>query len=121
MKAHQPPKTLRLLIEKKWLVETITGLGSGYLTHLSYQNEVIDPEVLQIIKNKQFEDKVLGEIIFRDQKDYLRIAEAEVIEVNDFQSFIRFDLRLLEVVPFIRGKVQNYNSNYLCYLHIKQI
>ena len=115
MKETQAPKTLLMLIKKKWLVEAITSLGSGYLTHLAYQNESIDPAVLADIKTNQWVAKVLGEIIFQDQSINHRVAEVEVIEVNDFDTFIRFDLRLLEVIPFVRGKWTEPESSYLCY------
>ncbi|HBE81025.1 MAG TPA: hypothetical protein DDW65_25035 [Firmicutes bacterium] len=109
------PKTLLMQVKKKWLVETITSLGSGYQTHLAYKNEWIDPKVLADIKSKQWEPKVLGAIVFQDQNTYHRIAEVELMEVNDFDTFVRFDLRLLEVVPFIRGKWSDSGSSYLCY------
>jgi hypothetical protein len=115
MKETQAPKTLLMLVKKQWLVESITGLGSGYLTHLAYRNELIDPAVLADIKNKQWIPKVLGEIVFKNQDISQRIAEVEIMEVNDFDTFVRFDLRLLEVSPFIRRKWTDSGSNYLCY------
>jgi hypothetical protein len=115
MKDMQAPKTLLLMVKKKWLVEAITSLGSGFLTHLAYQNELIDPNVLADIKSNQWEQKVLGEIIFQDQGTNHRIADVEVIEVNDYNTFIRFDFRLLEVSPFVRGKWTDLGSSYLCY------
>lgn len=115
MKDSNTPKTLLMLVNKQWLVESITSLGSGYLIHLAYKNEYIDPLVLTDIKSEQGISKVLGEIIFQDQSTSHRIAEIEVIEVNDFNTFIRFDLRLLEVNPFLRGKWINSQTGYLCY------
>jgi hypothetical protein len=115
MMKKQAPKTLLMLVKKKWLVEAITSLGSGYLTHLAYQNESIDPAVLADIKSNQWVAKVLGEIIFRDQSINQLIAEVEVIEVNDFNTFIRFDIRLLEVSPFVKGKWTEPELSYLCY------
>ncbi|MGE5582720.1 MAG: hypothetical protein ACM3X9_09300 [Bacillota bacterium] len=115
MTAGQPPKTLLMLVTQKWLVEMITSLGSGYLTHLAYKNDSIEPKVLDDIQNKQLEGKVLGEIIFQDQREYHRVAEVEIAVVNDFETFIRFDLRLLEVSPFVRGKIANPGSGYLCF------
>jgi hypothetical protein len=115
MKGAQTPKTLLMTIQKQWLVDNITSLGSGYLTYLVYQNEQIEPQVLNDIHNKQLNEKVLGEIVFQDQQGNRRIAEAELVEANNFQTFIRFDLRLLEVVPFTRGKRVVLESNFLCY------
>jgi dihydrofolate reductase len=115
MKDSNTPKTLLMLVNKQWLVESITSLGSGYLIHLAYKNEYIDPLVLTDIKSEQGISKVLGEIIFKDLNNYQRIAGVEVVEVNDFNTFIRFDLRLLEVSPFLRGKWTDSETNYLCY------
>jgi hypothetical protein len=115
MQNEHTPKTLLMKVKKQWLVESITSLGSGYLTHLAYQNECIDPAVLGDIRSDQSKLKVLGEIIFQDQNSSHRIAEVEIIEVNDFTNFIRFDLRILEVSPFLRGKWIDSGSNYLCY------
>lgn len=115
MPDSQTPKTLLMVVKKQWLVDSITSLGSGYLTHLTYQNELIDPVVLADIKMNQGMLKVLGEVIFRDQNSSQRIAEVEIIEANDFLTFIRFDFRLLEVIPFIRGKSRLSDSEYLCY------
>lgn len=115
MSDSQTPKTLLMIVKKQWLVDSITGLGSGYLTHLTYQNEYIDSAVLADIKMNQGLSKVLGEVIFQYQNSNQRIAEVEIIEVNDFNTFIRFDFRLLEVHPFIRGKCELSDSKYLCY------
>lgn len=117
MKDFFPDKTLHLLIEKAWLVDTITKLGSGYLTHLSYQEGRIDPEVLTEIRNQSLGNGVLGEIIHSCGNSGHRVAMVEVAKVNDFQDFIRFDLRLLGVIPFIRDGLIKIESRYSCYYH----
>jgi hypothetical protein len=117
MKDFFPAKTLHLLIEQAWLVETITKLGSGYLTHLAYQEGQVDPEVLTEIRNQSLGNDVLGEIIYSCGNSDRRVAVVEVAKVNDFQDFIRFDLRLLGVIPFIRDGLKEIQSRYLCYYH----
>lgn len=114
MKLSLPPKTLQMVIINQWLVDSITSLGSGYLIHLTYPNDVIDPEVLLDIRNQCLENRVLGEIIFLGADVNQRIAEVEVAEANDFKTFIRFDLRLLEVTPFIRNRLSDQQSAYQC-------
>ncbi len=125
MQDLQTPKTLRMVVKKQWLVDSITSLGSGYLTHLTYQNEYIDPAVLADVKTNREMQKVLGEIIFQSQNLVQnqnigqRIAEVEFVEANDFNTFVRFDFRLLEVNPFIRRKCELLDSEYLCFYQQK--
>ena len=71
-----PPKTLQMLIKEAWLVDSIKNLGSGYLTHLAYQTDDIDPQVRNDIQNPNFSG-VLGEIIKLDQTSNRRVAVVE--------------------------------------------
>ena len=114
MMATHPPKTLQMLIKEDWLVDSITNLGGGYFTHLSYQAADIDPKVLSDILHPDFRG-VFGEIIKLRPQDNRRIAVVEVSKTNDFKAFIRFDLRLLEVVPYIKDYLVAIQPDYLCY------
>lgn len=114
MMVIHPPKTLQMLIKETWLLESIKNLGGGYCTHLAYLNEDIDPEVSNDIKNHNFPG-VLGEIIKIDNTSNRRVARVEVNQINDFRSFIRFDLRLLEITPFFRATCTEVHPNFLCY------
>jgi len=114
MMSMHPPKTLQMLIKETWLVESIKNLGGGYFTHLAYQIDDIDPEVRSDIQNPNFTG-VLGEIIKLNENSQRQIAVAEVNKINDFKNFIRFDLRLLGVAPFIKELPSIIKSNYLCY------
>ena len=114
MLERHSPQTLQLLIKKKWLADSIIGLGSGYLTHLTYQTKDVAPEVLEDYHEMR-SGEVYGEIIWVWDEVNRRVAEAEVSSINDFGSFIRFDLRLLEVVPFIRDGAVHVRNDYLCY------
>lgn len=113
MMLNHPPKTLQMLIKETWLVESIKNLGSGYCTHLAYAVNNIDPQVLGDIQNSGIQG-VLGEIIKLDTNSNQRVAMVEVIRTNDFLSFIRFDLRLLEIVPFIKEVPVEIKPYYLC-------
>lgn len=110
-----PPKTLQLLIRNEWLVESLTSLGSGYITHLVYPKVDIDPAVLKDLTNHVLGEGVLGEVGYIGRHPNRKVAEVEIFAINDYQSFTRFDLRLLEVGPFIRDGIMVHNSKYLCY------
>lgn len=114
MEKSQSPKTLQMLVKNQWLIDSIIGLGSGYFIHLTYKIIEISPKVLTDIRNHNLEEKVLGEIIFSSQSVYRCIAKVEIFTVNDFQSFVRFDFRLLEVSPFLRESGTFDDLNYLC-------
>jgi hypothetical protein len=116
MMAIHPPKTLQMVIKENWLVESIKNLGSGYYTHLVYSIHDIDPEVRGDIEDPGIRG-VLGEIIKLDRASSRRVAVAEVNQVNDFHSFIRFDLRLLEITPFIKELSREIKPSYLCYYY----
>ncbi len=117
MNHEHPLQTLRMMVRQEWLVETITMLGSGYITHLAYPDEVIQPEILQKVKNRTLSPGIMGEIVYQTKSGLRRIALVEVFGINDFESFVRFDLRLLEVGPFVRifGEIVG-ESDYSCYL-----
>ncbi len=119
MMDNHPPKTLQILIKEQWLVESIRALGSGYYSHLAYPLHEIEPDVGNDIQNPKLKG-VLGEIINTDGQTGQLIATVEVERVNHFQSFIRFDFRILEINPFIRDRpahccIRVINPNYLCY------
>ncbi len=124
MMENHPPKTLQMLIKEQWLVESIKSLGSGYCTHLAYQLNDIEPEILTDLQNPGL-GEVLGEIIKAGKKPEQAghlVATVEVEKINHFPSFIRFDLRILEVLPFLRNSPARpifrvISSKYLCYYY----
>lgn len=118
MMASHPPKTLQMIIQEAWLVESIKNLGSGYCTHLAYSIHDIDPVVRRDIQNPGIQG-VLGEIVKLDKTSGRRVAVVEVIKTNNFHSFIRFDLRLLEIIPFIKAFSTEISSKYRCYYQIE--
>ena len=116
-----PQKTLHLVIMNHWLVESINDLGSGNLIHLVYQNDRIAPEVLADIKDEDFGEGLLVEIISQELQTGHRVAVAEIFKCHDFKSFFRFDLRLLEVGVFVRDGIVKLASDYLCYYHYNPV
>jgi hypothetical protein len=114
MMASHPPKTLQLTIKEAWLVESITNLGSGFCTHLAYSIQDIEPDLLRDIQGPGIQG-VLGEILKLDNTSIRCMAGVEVVKTHDFQSFIRFDLRLLEISPFIKALSVGITTKYLCY------
>ncbi len=115
MKNSHSPKTLHLLIKANWLVDSITNLGGGYLIHLAYQASEIDPEVLKDIMSQKCGEGVSGEIIqFRPEKNR-PVATCEVFRIDDQKTGYRFELRILEVVPYLRKTRVDCDSLYLCH------
>jgi len=115
MKNSTGPGNLQMIVLNRWVVESINGLGSGYITYLVYQNSDIDPEVLEDVYRDHLGEGVLGEIIHAEPRGKSRIARVEVVKVNRYENFLRFDFRILEVKPFLRNGYHDPNSRYLCY------
>ncbi|HOJ78724.1 MAG TPA: hypothetical protein PLZ08_08425 [Bacillota bacterium] len=107
------PGTLQLMVKNDWIVESLMGLGSGYLAHLAYQYSEISPEVKEAIQNGNLGEGVLGEIIHLGSTVNRIIAKIEIEKINRFDGFIRFDFRLLEV-RLIKNSLANEESQYLC-------
>ncbi len=115
MKKSHTPKTLHLLIKANWLVDSITNLGSGYLIHLTYKLSDIDPEVLKDIKDQRCGEGVLGEIIQLRSEEYRPVAAVEVFKIENQDIGYRFELRILEVKPYLRKRIVDCDSNYSCH------
>ncbi|HPT86259.1 MAG TPA: hypothetical protein PL004_00190 [Bacillota bacterium] len=115
MKGVYPLKTLQMIIRNEWLVDSIVSLGSGFTSHLAYQNKDIEPEVLDDIRANRFGEEQLGEVIHLSPIGGRRIAKVEIAKANDFETFVRFDFRLLEVRPFLRNGLIAMEPQYLCY------
>lgn len=115
MKKSHTPKTLHLLIKANWLVDSITNLGGGYLIHLIYELSEIDPEVLKNIKNQSCGEGVLGVIIQLRPENNRPVAAVEVFKISDQDHGYRFELRILEVVPYLRKTLIDCDSKYYCH------
>lgn len=109
------PKTLHLLIKANWLVDSITNLGGGYLIHLTYQTSEIDPEVLKDIKDHSCGEGVLGVIIQLRPGKNRPVAAVEVFKIDCQDHSYRFELRILEVVPYLRKIPIDCDSQYYCH------
>jgi hypothetical protein len=117
MESANPLKTLRLVIKNQWLVDSIIFLGSGFTTHLAYSNSEIEPELFNDIRTDNWGEGMLGEIVHQSLEGERRIAKIEVIKANQFNGFVRFDFRLLEVKPFLRNGLHSVTSPYLCFYY----
>lgn len=115
MKLTHSPKTLHLLIKANWLVDSITNLGGGYLIHLAYRIKEIDPEVLKDIQSQRCGEGVLGEIIHLRPETNRPVATFEVFKLTDQEMGYRFEVRILEVAPYIRKNNSVCSSEYLCH------
>jgi hypothetical protein len=45
-----------------------------------------------------------------------RISEAELHSVVDFKDYIRFEFRILSVIPFLKDGAAMNQDGYLCWL-----
>lgn len=103
--------TLQLLVEKEWTLETINTLGSGYLYHLAYPIELIQPELLKAIRSGDIANKTNLEVLHHYDHTLRRIALGELEKINDFQTFIRVDFRILQTTPSLRRyKMESANG-----------
>lgn len=115
MKSGHPRKTLHMIVKNEWLADSIISLGSGFITYLVYQNQEIEPQVVNDIRAHDFGEDVPGEIVHWSGQSGRRIAKVEILTVNDFKTFIRFDFRILEVRPFLRNGWALGQMDYFCF------
>ncbi|NLY75716.1 MAG: hypothetical protein GX075_10470 [Firmicutes bacterium] len=115
MNAAHSPKTLHLLIKANWLVDSITNLGGGYIIHLTYHQTEIDPEVITDIMNQRCGEGVLGEIIQFRSGSSRPVATFEVFRINPQEAGYRFEVRILEVAPYLKKGSATCCSGYLCH------
>ncbi|HYH02093.1 MAG TPA: hypothetical protein VEC37_03255 [Bacillota bacterium] len=115
MTSSANPKTLQMVVKNEWAVDSISSLGSGYCSFLAYQYDEVDPEVLDDIRARQIGEGVWGEIIHVKKSGSRRVALVEIKQVNDFDSFVRFDFMILNVAPFLRNGVKPCQSSYKCF------
>ncbi|HHU51347.1 MAG TPA: hypothetical protein GXZ36_05970 [Firmicutes bacterium] len=105
-------RTLQLLVEKEWTLETINSLGSGFLYHLAYPVELIQPALVTAIRSGVVGEGHNLEILHYYDHTLRRIAVGEVVKINDFQTFMRIDFRLLQTAPSLRGYPEATDNGY---------
>jgi hypothetical protein len=108
-------KTLQMMIQNEWAVDSISSLGSGYFSFLVYQEREIAPEVLQDIRSRRIDADAVGEIIQTHQNSGRRVATVAIKTINDYHDFIRLDFMILNVIPFLRGGPPVRLSAYQCF------
>ncbi len=106
-------KVIQLLVDKKWTTENIYFLGSGFLYHLAYPVEVIEPQLLVDLQSKLIPPGIEMEVIFRTEQEWKRIALAELENFFDFQTFIRLEFRLLHSPPSLKTIKYFPDNGYL--------
>ena len=104
---------LELLVENAWVAETLKALGGGHILHLSYAHDRIEPVTLSELRAGTMGAGTMGEILAVGPP-CRRIAIFELHQFNDLQGFVRLDLRLLSVAPFVRDGAQADGNKYLC-------
>ena len=111
-------KIIQLLIDKKWTTETISSLGGGFLYHLAYPVEVIEPELLANLRKRAITEGAEMEILFRADHELTRVALTELEKFSDFHTFIRLEFRLLQTPPSLKEIKYSSENGYL--LHYKK-
>lgn len=106
--------TLQLMVENDWVAETISFLGSGFLYHLAYPVEAIQPETLFDLRAGVLQEGAGVEVIFCANYTLYRIALGELVRINDFGSFIRLDFRLLRTIPSLKEYKTSEQKAYSC-------
>lgn len=115
MTSYANPNTLQMVIRDEWAVDSIKSLGSGYYSFLAYQSTEIAPEVLHDIRNQRIGEGLWGEIIHVKKNMGRRVALIELKKLNDFDTFIRFDFMIINVVPFLRNGTKSCQPSYKCF------
>lgn len=110
-------RTLQLLVEKEWTLETINSLGSGFLYHLAYPIELIQPILVTAIRNGTVGEGQNLEVLHHYDHTLRRIAVGEVVKINDFQTFMRIDFRLLQTAPSLRSYEEATANGYRFLFH----
>lgn len=105
---------IQLLIEKEWAVDSIVTLGSGYLFHLMYTEEQVQPELLADLRSNRVSVGYPLEILHNKADRYFRVALAELSGFYDYHHFIRVDFRILQVPPYLRDGNPKNGWNYFC-------
>jgi hypothetical protein len=108
-------KTLQMVVQNDWTVDTISSLGSGYFSFLVYQEREIAPDVLRDFRDRLIGPDTVGEIVQARQNAGRRVALVAIKDINDFQGFFRLDFLILKVIPFLRGGLQVSLSDYQCF------
>ncbi|MGD9156549.1 MAG: hypothetical protein PVG90_13780 [Bacillota bacterium] len=108
-------KTLQMLVENDWTVDSISSLGSGYYSFLVYQEGEIAPEVLADLRSERIDTDTVGEIIQVRCNSGRRVATVALKAINDYHDFVRWDFIILSVIPFLRGGPRPFLPGYQCF------
>lgn len=107
-------RPLQLIIEKEWAADSITALGSGYQFHLAYNVEQIEPVVLENLRQGAIALGYPMELAHTRGEKLIRIAIAELIGWVEPANMVRFDFRILQVVPYLRDGADQNKLPYFC-------
>jgi hypothetical protein len=108
-------KTLRMIVKNEWAVDSIRSLGSGYVSFLVFEFHEIAPQVLEDIQRRIIGEGTWAEILYLKKNSVRRIALVELNQINEFKSFFRFDFKILNVIPFLRDGIEEYQSVHKCF------
>ena len=109
-------RILYMAVLNEWVMESLCSLGSGNMYHLSYHPSLIAPELTMEIREGRLTTGNPIQIVLHKNGTTRRVSEAELHSVVDFRDYIRFEFRILSVIPFLKdGAVMNQDG-YLCWL-----
>lgn len=109
-------RTLYMAVLNEWVMDSLRCLGSGSMYHLSYHPSLIEPTLLASIRDSLIPVGHPVQVILTSGGSARRVAEAELTCIVDFRDYVRFEFRILSVVPFLRDGAKKNTEGYLCWL-----
>lgn len=110
-----------MAVLNEWVMESLCSLGSGSMYHLSYHPSLIAPGLTMEIRDGRLVTGNPVQIVLHKNGTTRKIAEAELQSVVDFKDYVRFEFRILSVIPFLRDGAAMNMDGYLCWLQINAV
>ncbi|MCL6613962.1 MAG: hypothetical protein K6U03_05020 [Firmicutes bacterium] len=104
---------LEVLVESPWVVETLKALGGGHVVDLTFAEGEIEPVTRRGFLSGELGAGTLGEVLLIGPR-LRRVATFELHAVTRQPGYVRLDLRLLGVTPFVRDGVKAGEFEYRC-------
>lgn len=109
------PRLVYMVVFNEWVMDSLRSLGSGSMYHLSYHPSLIAPDLLKECREGRLENGTPVEVILNKNGSGRRVAEAELTSIVDFKDYMRFEFRILSVIPFLRDGARTNQDGYLCW------
>ncbi|HHZ20121.1 MAG TPA: hypothetical protein GX391_06405 [Firmicutes bacterium] len=89
-------------------------MGGGYQFHLAYDTSQIEPAVLDDLQNGRILAGHVLELLQIREGRLVRFALAELAGWVRPADVIRFDFRILQVIPYLRDGAVRNELEYYC-------